>query len=88
MIASLIASILLVVLYTGATIWKKRGLPESISAMVFELPKGWQWVWGVWLWAVAFLTGIPAIEAMSESGTEGIAFAMLACLVITGAIPL
>lgn len=88
MTASLIVSILLVVLYVGATIWKRRGLPESISAMVFDLPKGWQWVWGVWLWAVAFLTSIPAIEVLDKKGFGGIAFCMLVALVFTGAIPL
>lgn len=88
MIASLIASVLLVVLYCGATIWRARRLPESISAIVFDLSRRWQWTWGVWLWAVTFLTSIPTIGALAPKGAEGIGFAMMASLAFTGCIPL
>lgn len=34
---------------------KIGGVPDSISAMVYELPKKWQWTWTVWLCLVAML---------------------------------
>ena len=46
----LLISISLVVLYVGTTIWIKKELPDSISAMVYDLPEGgWRWLWTVWL---------------------------------------
>ena len=88
MIASLIASFLLVVLYCGAAVWKARRLPESISAIVFDLSGRWRWTWGAWLWAVTFLVGIPTVDILAKEGAEGAAFAMMASLVFTGCIPL
>ena len=35
-----ILSILLAVAFTAIVIWKMKGLPESISAMVYALPDG------------------------------------------------
>ena len=34
-----LASILLAVLYVGTVIWSMKGLPDSISAMVYALPR-------------------------------------------------
>lgn len=84
----LIISILLVVLYIGAAIRRTRGLPESISAIVFDLPRPWQWTWSVWLWAVTFLVSIPTIEVLSKRGAESVGFAMMISLAFTGAVPL
>lgn len=82
-------SILLVALYVGAATWKERELPESISAMVYLLPEGgWRWLWSIWLWAVAFLTLIPAISILDLRGTAYAGFITLACLVFVGAWPL
>lgn len=78
----------LAVLYVGAAIWKNRTLPESISAMVYDLPRNWQFLWILWMWVIAFLIYIPTIDMLSERGLEGIGFATLASFVFTGAMPL
>jgi hypothetical protein len=97
-----LASILLAVLYVGAAIWRRwrdadastsfserlnTALPDSISALVYELPRPWQWLWIVWIWSVSLLACIPLIEVMS-GGLEGLAFLTLASLFFCGAMPL
>ena len=67
---------------------RERQVPASISAMVYLLPKGgWQWLWTLWLWAVAFTLAPPLIEAMPD-GWRFIAALMLASLSFTAAMPL
>jgi len=69
----IILSILLVVSYVGITIWRKKELPESISAMVYDLPDGgWRWVWSIWLLLVDVFTFAPTIEILEEAHSIGI----------------
>ena len=85
---TLTVSVLLVVLYVGAAIWTKRGLPDSISALVHDLPKGWKWVWAAWL-ALVTLTLAPALtDAMPEGWSSLIAYLCIICLAMTAAMPL
>jgi hypothetical protein len=89
MVTLLFLSLFLVTLYVGVTTWKLGELPDSISSMVYVLPEGgWRWLWTVWLWAVALLTCIPAIEALRPKSLEVFGFFTMACLVFTGAMPL
>jgi hypothetical protein len=82
-------SILLVALYLGAAIWRKRELPESISAMVYLLPEGgWRWLWSFWLWIVSLLTTIPVISILDTRNMAYLGFFTLASLVFVGAWPL
>jgi len=87
MIYSLLISCLLVILYVGVTIWRHQQLPESISSMVYNLPKPWQWVWTVWMWAVTFTMAPAFIEAMPDT-FRFLAFLTIACLLFVGAMPL
>lgn len=82
----LIASILLAASFLGVAIWKERGLPESISALVYVFRQ--KWLWTVWLWAVSFLTLLPVIERLSRIGMEFLGFGTLVCLVFCGAMPI
>lgn len=97
-----LASILLTVLYAGTFIWRRwrdtdasasfserlnTALPDSISALVYELPRGWQWLWIVWMWAVSLLTCIPLVSAMPDDWCI-LAFATLTCLMLCGAMPI
>ncbi len=97
-----LASILLAVLYAGTVIWRRwrdtdasasfserlnAALPDSISALVYELPRPGQWLWIVWMWAVSLLTCIPLISAMPDDWRI-LAFATLACLMLCGAMPI
>ena len=82
----LIASILLAASFLGVAIWKERGLPDSISALVYVFRQ--KWLWTVWLWAVSFLTLIPVIGRLSRIGMEFLGFGTLVCLVFCGAMPI
>lgn len=73
----------------GITIWRTGELPESISAMVYTLPKGGaQWLWTIWLWAVGITTFVPVISIMDGIGLGFLPFAALVCIMLTGAWPL
>lgn len=75
MTAFLCVSVLLVILYVGVAIWRKRELPESISAMVYILPEGgWRWLWSLWLIVVSVLTFAPVIEILDKRGLGFLAF--------------
>jgi hypothetical protein len=83
----LVINILLVAVYVGATIWRMKGLPESISAMVYELPRKWQWVWSAWLVAVAF-TLMPVLLEKLPDGVEFLGFLTTIGLVGAAVTPL
>lgn len=83
----LILSILLVVSYVGTAIWSKKELPESVSAMVYDLPKAGKGLWTLWVFLVAFCIVHSLLEAMPESW-EFIGFFTVACLMFCGAMPL
>ena len=81
-----ILSLLLVTLYLGVAIWRKRALPESISSLVYVFR--WRWLWTVWLTAVGILTCAPAIEILDSIGMGFLGFGTLACLVFCAAMPI
>lgn len=83
----LIIHILLAVLYTGIAIWRKKSLPHSISAIVYDFSRGWQWCWTVWLSLLAITIAPGLIEATPEP-FKFLAFATCACLLFTAAVPL
>ena len=88
MMTLLLVSMLTAVVPLVVASVRKRQVPVSISAMVYLLPKGgWQWLWTIWLWAVAFTLAPPLIEAMPD-GWQFIAALMLATLAFTAAMPL
>lgn len=83
----LVINILLVVSYVGITIWRMKSLPESISAMVYELPKKRQWVWSAWLVSVAF-TLMPVLLEKLPDGVESLGFLTTIGLVGAAVTPL
>lgn len=99
MTTMLILSILLVALGVGAAIWsihkEKRlpwlqSLPDSISAMVYQLPRrgGWRWLWMVWLVLVDVLTFAPVIEILDRRGLGILGFLPMVMLMFVAAWPL
>lgn len=83
-----IISIVLVVLYVGITIYHTKSIPESISAMVFDLKKPWQWVWSAWLASVTVMIS-PALTAAMPDVWYGIAgHIFIVLLAMTAAMPL
>ena len=87
MIAMIILSILLAVAFTAIAIRIEHGLPDSISALVYYLPRPMQWLWTVWLWAVSLCVCIPLIGAMPDEW-RSLAFIALGCLMLCGAMPI
>lgn len=83
-----VTSILLSVLGIGLATWQRKALPDSVSAMVYDLPKGRQWVWTLWMWLVGLTAGIPLLEAMEYNPLQFMAFLMTAALLFCGAMPL
>ena len=89
MSAPVILSILLVVSYVGATIWKERKFPDSISSMVWALPEGaWRWLWSVWLVIVSVLTFAPIIGVLDTVGLGIFGFLPMVCFGFVAAWPL
>ena len=43
-----------------------RHIPKSISAMVYEYKKGFQWAWSVWIIAIGALLLVPMMEALDD----------------------
>lgn len=85
----ILISLLLATLYVGVAIGKARELPESISAMVYVLPKGgWRWLWTVWLWLVGIFTLAPMIETLDAQGAGVMGFVTLCWLGLVGCWPL
>jgi len=58
----IIMAVLLVVVYLGFYIAKKKELPESLSATVYDMQSGYRWAWGAWLGGVALLLFMPLVE--------------------------
>ena len=84
----LLLSLLVAVLYVGIATIKARELPASVSALVYNLPKGgWRWLWTIWLWTVTMLLTPSLIESMPD-GLQVVAFLTLMCLLFVGAMPL
>lgn len=83
-----VISILLSVLGIGLATWKGKALPESVSALVYDLPKGRQWLWTLWVWLVGLTAGIPLLDAMEYNPLQFMAFLMTAALLFCGAMPL
>lgn len=95
----IILSILLVALGVGAAIgmihWLERkpwsqSLPDSISAMVYLLPRrgGWRWLWSLWLVAVDVLTFAPVIKIVDPRGLGILGFLPMAMLGFVAVWPL
>ena len=68
--------------------WKKKELPRSMSAVVYELPSKWRGMWSVWIWAIMVLLSKPLLEAMPTWWEGLIGFALLATIGVIGALPL
>lgn len=85
----IILSILLVVLFVGIIIWRTKELPESVSAMVYDLPQGgWQWLWTMWLILVDVFAFGPVIEILDVQGFGWLAFLPMAMIGFVAVWPL
>lgn len=63
------------------------GIPDSISAMVYNLSRKWRWLWTVWMYAVA-LTLAPCLIDLLPDDVQFIGFLTIAFLGFVGAMPL
>ncbi len=87
MIILFVISILLVALYAGAAIWKKKELPESISSMVYLLPDKGRWVWTIWIWG-STLTLAPVLFEIMPENWQVLAYGFATSMMFVGAMPL
>ena len=83
----LIISILLAVALPAIAIWKTKEIPHSISSLVELFDGNKKWLWSIWLWLVTFTLAPALIESIPDAW-KVVGFAMLLCLVATGAMPL
>ena len=81
-------SILLIVLYIGGYIWKHKELPNSISAMVYDLKGGQRYLWQSWLAIVTIFIAPTLFEATKDNPFQFIAFLFLFCLLMVSGLPL
>ena len=90
MATMLILSIVMAVVYVAAVIIKDKVLPDSVSALVYALPKGrWRWLWSAWLAVVTLLMAPALMTAMTDScWTQLLAAATIISLAMTAALPL
>lgn len=91
---NVVLAIINLLAYTIALCIKGGGVPSSLSASVFELPKGKRWIWTVMLYAVCLCVlvpfgsgGVSFLDKVSES-TQFLAFIAIAALAFVGAAPL
>lgn len=82
--AGVIAATILMVAYLGWYLCR-HGVPFSISRTVFKLPH--EVIFTLLMYAVAFLTIAPMIDACSEN-TKALAFLTMASIGFVGASPL
>lgn len=87
MLTLTIISLLVALAGVGAATYKFWSLPRSISAIVYDIPKRWQWLWTAWLWVVSFTLALPLVEVMPDS-YRLVAFLTVAALCFTAAMPL
>lgn len=86
----LILSIVMAVAYVAAVIIRDKTLPDSVSALVYALPKGrWRWLWSAWLALVTLLMAPALTAAMSATWWMSLlSDATIICLAMTAALPL
>lgn len=87
MTIAIIISIIIIATYIGAVIVKEKEIPESISSIVFHLPKKWEWAFTIVLWLVGFSI-VPMLMEKSADNTRVLAFFMVAGILGVGSSPL
>lgn len=80
-------ALFIVIAGTLIGMWKARGIPYSLSSLVFALPKKQQWVWSAWMGITAVLVLSVIMEALPETW-EFAGFLLTACLLGVSATPL
>ena len=91
---NIVIAIIILLGYTIALCIKGGGVPSSLSASVFDLPKSKRWIWTVMLYAVCFCVLVPfgwhSVSFLDKvSGdTQFLAFIAIAALAFVGAAPL
>lgn len=91
---NIVLAIIILLGYTIALCIKGGGVPSSLSASVFDLPKSQRWIWTVVLYAVCLCVlvpfgwhGVSFLDKVSDN-TQFLAFIAIAALAFVGAVPL
>lgn len=85
---SLLVSIVLVVMYMVALVYKRGGLPDSMGTEVYILPDGgWRWLWSIWLWSTVYTITPKLFLVVPDSG-QPCAHAFATAMLLLGVLPL
>lgn len=87
MVTLIIISLILVVLFVGATIYHTHTIPDSVSAMVYSLPTSGRYLWTIWIWTVSMLL-MPVLMEKLGSYWQFLGFLWCASMAFCGALPL
>lgn len=88
MTACVLLTVLLAVAGVAATAWHRGWeLPESISGIVYELPRHYAFLWTLWMMTVAFSIAPPLIEALPDA-LRFVGFLTVLLLLFVAALPL
>jgi len=87
MVILVLISIVLAVAGIAVATWKKKELPESISAMAYELSPKMQYAWTAWMWGMTFPL-LPVMLVKMPEPWGVVAFLWVICLMFCGAMPL
>ena len=68
MIILLLIASILALAYLSFIIYKRKNIPNSISATVYDLDKKYQWCWSAWLSIIGLLLFAPLVDATEEFG--------------------
>ena len=84
---NILIAVFILLAYTVVMIYLIGKVPPSLSESVFWLPKKYQFIWALVLFAVCFLCVPTYVERCSEN-TRFLAFLSIAGLAFVGAAPL
>ena len=84
---NIVIAIIILLGYTIALCIKGGGVPSSLSASVFDLPKSQRWIWTVVLYGVVILAMPTYMDKVSQN-TQFLALLAMAGLAFVGAAPL
>lgn len=87
-ITILLISVLIAVLYVGMAIYQHPQLPTSISHMVFDLQRPYQFVWTLFIGSMAFGICPSLLEVLDGSPFQFVGFLTIASLAFVGVMPL
>lgn len=74
--------------YVGFLAWDSHGFPDTMTSVVYKLPKGWRrWMWTLWMWVITLLMA-PAIFKVVPESWHAAAHCFVTCQLLVALLPL